>query len=97
MKKLFSEKFSSSNDNIVVFDVGANLGTFVDKILKTFRSSKINFHLFEPQSDLCEILIKKYSNNIKINNFGIEKRRVHLHFIKILLFFSSFIDQIIGK
>ena len=32
-KKLFSENFSS-NDNIVVFDVGANLGTFVDKILK---------------------------------------------------------------
>ena len=97
-KKLFSENFSS-NDNIVVFDVGANLGTFVDKILKTFRSSKINFHLFEPQSDLCEILIKKYSNNIKINNFGIGKEEGSFTFYKNSInsqsSFSS--DQIIGK
>lgn len=47
-KKLFRE-IMNSQDKVVVFDLGTNLGTFVDKVVKTFGKNNLQLHLFEPQ------------------------------------------------
>ena len=52
----------NSQDKVVVFDLGTNLGTFVDKVVKTFGKNNLQLHLFEPQDQLHEILLKKFSN-----------------------------------
>lgn len=71
-KKLLRE-LKNVQEKIIVFDLGTNLGTFVDKIVKIFGINNLQLHLFEPQDQLYEILLKKFSKIGIINKFGIGK------------------------
>jgi FkbM family methyltransferase len=60
---------------IVIFDVGANIGGYTILILKELDSInlKAQLHLFEQQKACFEVLKEKFKNynNISINNFGL--------------------------
>ena len=58
------------NENIIVFDVGANKGQSIERFKKIFPNATI--HAFEPIYKEYENLIKKYSidKSIIINNFA---------------------------
>ena len=64
-KKFFLEQ------NLVIFDVGANKGQSIERFLKLFPDSSI--HAFEPINKEFENLEKKYKNfnNIILNNFAL--------------------------
>mgnify|MGYP001416962801 FL=1 len=92
-KKLFRE-IMNSQDKVVVFDLGTNLGTFVDKIVKTFGKNNLQLHLFEPQDQLHEILQKKFSNIGIINKFGIGKENgLYKFYINSINSQSSFLNN----
>lgn len=57
--------------NGTVFDVGSNVGTFIEFINKNL-DGRLNFHSFEPIEDLCKIQEKNFANlDISINNIGV--------------------------
>ena len=92
-KKLLRE-FMNSQDKVVVFDLGTNLGTFVDKVVKTFGKNNLQLHLFEPQDQLHEILLKKFSNIGIINKFGIGKENgLYKFYINSINSQSSFLNN----
>ena len=92
-KKLLRE-FMNSQDKVVVFDLGTNLGTFVDKVVKTFGKNNLQLHLFEPQDQLHEILQKKFSNIGIINKFGIGKENgLYKFYINSINSQSSFLNN----
>ena len=92
-KKLLRE-FMNSQDKVVVFDLGTNLGTFVDKIVKIFGKNNLQLHLFEPQDQLHEILLKKFSNVGIINKFGIGKENgLYKFYINSINSQSSFLNN----
>ena len=92
-KKLLRE-FMNSQDKVVVFDLGTNLGTFVDKVVKTFGKNNLQLHLFEPQDQLHKILLKKYSNIGIINKFGIGKENgLYKFYINSINSQSSFLNN----
>lgn len=67
LKNQFKDK-----DNLVIFDVGANLGTYSKKVKNLLKNKNLSFFLFEPNSSLNHNLRKatgKFSNII--NNFAI--------------------------
>lgn len=67
-KKLLN-KFIGKKINY--FDVGSNLGTETDFILKNFNVNEV--HLFEPNIDCYSYLKKRYRNRkeVFVNNFGL--------------------------
>ena len=84
----------NSQDKVVVFDLGTNLGSFVDKIVKTFGKNNLQLHLFEPQDQLHEILLKKFSNIGIINKFGIGKENgLYKFYINSINSQSSFLNN----
>jgi len=92
-KKLLRE-FMNSQDKVVVFDLGTNLGTFVDKVVKTFGKNNLQLHLFEPQDQLHEILLKKFSNIGIINKFGVGKENgLYKFYINSINSQSSFLNN----
>lgn len=92
-KKLLRE-FMNSQDKVVVFDLGTNLGTFVDKVVKTCGKNNLQLHLFEPQDQLHEILLKKFSNIGIINKFGIGKENgLYKFYINSINSQSSFLNN----
>ena len=92
-KKLLRE-FMNSQDKVVVFDLGTNLGTFVDKVVKTFGKNNLQLHLFEPQDQLHKILVKKFSNIGIINKFGIGKENgLYKFYINSINSQSSFLNN----
>ena len=64
------------HENIVIFDVGANLGTYSDKVQKIFSNKKVFLHLFEPNKYLIKNLSAKFSghsiNEVAISDFNSE-------------------------
>jgi len=59
-------------DNLTIFDVGANLGSYAKKVKKVLKNKNITFFLFEPNDSLNESLKKatgKFASTI--NNFAI--------------------------
>ena len=71
-KKYLKRKFSSFQ-NLVVLDVGANVGIFSKKIQGYNIAKIVNFHLFEPNNDLINNLKLKFSNH-KINEVAISEK-----------------------
>ena len=65
MKSLLSI-FKESKD-LIIFDIGANIGQTVDEMLKTFPKSKI--FSFEPQPDIYKKLNEKYKNYNNVTTF----------------------------
>ena len=59
-------------DNLTIFDVGANLGSYSKKVKKVLRNKNLSFFLFEPNDSLNESL-KKATGKLTstINNFAI--------------------------
>lgn len=59
-------------DNLTIFDVGANLGSYSKKVKKVLKNKNISFFLFEPNDSLNGSLKKatgKFTSTI--NNFAI--------------------------
>ena len=70
------------------------MGSFVDKIVKTFGKNNLQLHLFEPQDQLHEILLKKFSNIGIINKFGIGKENgLYKFYINSINSQSSFLNN----
>jgi FkbM family methyltransferase len=59
----------------VIFDVGSNVGLYVQKILEytTIINCNPQIHVFEPTNSCYNILQQKFISyqNIKLNNFGV--------------------------
>lgn len=70
-KKYLKRKFSNYQ-NIVVLDIGANLGSFSEKIQKYNIAKIVNLHLFEPNKDLIDNLKIKFRKH-KINEVAISE------------------------
>ena len=72
----FVHSFLNTFQNeIVIFDVGANIGGYSEIILKICRSKNLRYqlHLFEPTKKAFNILESKFSKdgNIYLNKFGV--------------------------
>lgn len=67
MNEFFDKK------DIILFDVGANLGDFTKTFIVQNSEKNIFSHCFEPNNDINSDLRKNLSsfNNIKVNNFGL--------------------------
>jgi len=74
----FREKFE--HKSVVIYDVGANRGTTVDKFLQFSPASRII--AFEPYPPLAQEILKKYAQhaNIVIDNSGISNVKGELLF-----------------
>lgn len=68
-KKYIKNKLAEY-ENIVLFDVGANLGTYSKKVKKILSNKKIDLHLFEPNKYLIKHLSSKF-NGDTINEVAI--------------------------
>ena len=67
--------FSNTDKEIVVFDIGANIGGYSEMILvKTDELNlKTAIHLFEPTKACYSIMLDKFKNNenVILNDFGV--------------------------
>jgi FkbM family methyltransferase len=68
IKKIFG------NNDITIFDVGANNGDYVDLLVNVFES-KAEIHSFEPSKKTFKKLLERHGNKEKVffNNFGFGK------------------------
>lgn len=65
-------KSKTSKSDIVLFDVGANIGLYSQELLKLFNDTTFQIHCFEPSKKIFEILNENLNNiNIVKNNVGI--------------------------
>ncbi|MFM7710350.1 MAG: FkbM family methyltransferase [Ferruginibacter sp.] len=66
--RLISQK---QKKDLVVFDVGANVGQYTTHLLQTCSGRSVNIHLFEPSSangeQLNRVFIKKQSDQVRIH------------------------------
>ena len=67
-------------DDMVIFDVGANIGQSIDRF-RTYAKKAMIFS-FEPNSEVYSVLKKKESidNNLKTFNFGLGEKKETLDF-----------------
>ena len=70
--KYLKKKLINLQD-LIVFDIGANLGSFSKNVLKTFPSANVELHLFEPNNSLV-IKLKNTFNQSKVNGFAISDK-----------------------
>jgi len=100
-KNLLSKSYNLTNDEVIrffvtknnpiIFDVGANVGTSIDRFKKIFPSPKL--YCFEPGHNEFKILKKNYNNKeIKLFNFAIgdknESKRFNINPISLLSSFN---------
>ena len=71
-KRYLKRKFASYQ-NLVVLDIGANIGSFSSKIYGYNIAKNIDFHLFEPNKDLIDNLKRKF-RKYKINEVAISEK-----------------------
>jgi FkbM family methyltransferase len=59
--------------NVTIFDVGAHLGDYTQKILEGFETAHKEIHLFEFQKNCVSKLHERFRTqpNVHINNFGL--------------------------
>lgn len=66
---------SYKNKDLTIFDIGANVGLYTEKILENARQINCfpQIHAFEPTSSCWQQLKQKfgYEKSVKLNNFGI--------------------------
>lgn len=101
-KNLLSKSYNLTNDEVIkifvtkdnpiIFDVGANVGTSIDRFKKIFPSPE--FYCFEPGNNEFEILKKNYNyTNIKLFNFALgsknESQKFYINPISLLSSFNS--------
>jgi len=100
-KNLLSKSYNLTNDEVIIFfvtknnpiifDVGANVWTSIDRFKKIFPSPKL--YCFEPGHNEFKILKKNYNNKeIKLFNFAIgdknESKRFNINPISLLSSFN---------
>lgn len=70
----FKKKVLKREKVTVIFDVGANSGSITERYLKDFPNAQI--HLFEPSSDLFQVLKHKFHDNprITLNKLAISNK-----------------------
>lgn len=70
-KNLFNEKkfYKTLNkDKLILFDVGSNLGSFINYFIKHSSTKNLEIHSFEPNKEMIKIQEKKFRNyNIHFN------------------------------
>jgi len=86
-KKFNEKKFLSSlvSNELNVFDVGSNLGSYIKFVSNQNKDRIINFYSFEPNGDLIEYQKKiKLSNlhKLNINNIGVSNENIVKPFFK---------------
>jgi FkbM family methyltransferase len=101
-KNLLSKSYNLTNDEVIkvfvkkdnpiIFDVGANIGTSIDRFKKLFPSPE--FYCFEPGNNEFQILNKNYNYaNIKLFNFALgsknESQKFYINPISLLSSFNS--------
>jgi len=66
-------KYYKNSKEIIIFDVGANIGTYSKSILQVFNIMDIKLYCFEPSLKTFEVLQKNLPthSNICLNNFGL--------------------------
>ena len=66
--------FSEEDYPLILFDVGANTGQFLDLIMNVFKREEYLAYSFEPGSSPYNILSKKYGyvSNVRIENIGFD-------------------------
>lgn len=71
VQNLVDNYFSDLKEGEVVYDIGANVGVFSDKVLNKFPNTRLV--LFEPVKDFCDYLSLKFKEkeNISIHNFAL--------------------------
>lgn len=73
INNIFKE-FSAKKNDLVIFDIGANIGTYTNLMLESAKKFNVNpiIHIFEPVKSCFEKLYNNYSNNnfLHLNNFG---------------------------
>jgi FkbM family methyltransferase len=81
--QLVGKQFESE-DEIIVFDIGANVGNYVNKILKNISHPYKYVHCFEPSKHTFQLLKNKHGQNsiIKFNNFGLSDQKGELSLFK---------------
>jgi FkbM family methyltransferase len=67
LSQLLPEKLNSKS-NIILFDVGANVGKYTTSII-SFLKTKYKVYCFEPLNTTFEILKKNTESNLNINAF----------------------------
>lgn len=70
-KKLYKKYIP--NNNITVFDIGSNLGTFSKQISDILKSNTLNIYSFEPIKGLLNSQKIKYGNLYKFNYIVADK------------------------
>ncbi|MEI8389686.1 MAG: FkbM family methyltransferase [bacterium] len=71
------------NEDVTIFDVGANVGNYSTEILKGCINKKLYLHAFEPSKATFEKLNKNINNpNVKLNNFGLSDKEETLTLYK---------------
>ena len=81
-EKLFLENlfsyYSKSNNRRVIFDIGANIGSYSKILLDNIKANNldIDIHLFEPTKDCFEELVKQFGSNenMILNKFGLSNK-----------------------
>jgi FkbM family methyltransferase len=70
----FYARFSSQKTEVVVFDIGANVGNYANKLLEKSHEHKVEtiLHVFEPTEKCGEILRKMFvgKSEVRVNVFG---------------------------
>lgn len=73
-----------STSKIIIFDVGANKGEYVNSIISAM-SKQVNIYAFEPLEAACSILKRRFatSKSIKVFNLGfndkVGKKNIHFN------------------
>lgn len=65
-----------SNKDTVIFDVGANVGSYSQEILKEFQNINFQLYSFEPSKETFFDLKKRFENvpNVKLCNIGLGEK-----------------------
>lgn len=74
------EQYAPSFCPKCIFDVGAFRGVVTDDLLHKYKQAQ--YHLFEPQQDWANHLVKKYSgiSNIRINDYALYESQGEIEF-----------------
>ncbi|MGA2299013.1 MAG: FkbM family methyltransferase [FCB group bacterium] len=66
-------KLSGSIDEIIIFDVGANIGDYTQSVVDVFSENQIKVYAFEPSKQTYDKLSLRFkdNNSVIINNTGL--------------------------
>ena len=74
----YTKKFIKKNDNLIIFDIGANVGSSIIRFQKELKFKEI--HSFEPNIEAFEKLKKFTSNSIFLNNCALGDKNQYKDF-----------------